>query len=148
MITTKKGRAGQENLTFSTSASVSTRAKKINLLGADNYVNAAEAAGADPDVVDFGSATDWQDEIFQTAITQNYNIGYGGGTEKTQYRLSLSYMDQEGIIKNTGLERLTGRINATHNLIGDKIKLDLQLSASDIRDSYAPLGKVQVLRGI
>lgn len=141
LITTKKGRAGQESLTFSSSVSVSSRAKKIDLLNADNYVQAATAAGADASVVDFGSGTDWQDEIFKTAITQNYSVGYGGGTEKTQYRLSLSYMDQEGIIKNTGLERLTGRINASHKLIDDKIELDLQLTASEIKDSYAPLGE-------
>jgi iron complex outermembrane receptor protein len=141
LITTKKGRAGQESLSFSASVGVSSRAKQIDLLDASNYVAAAEAAGADPTVVDFGGDTNWQDEIFQTAITQNYNVGYGGGTEKTQYRVSLSYMDQEGIIKNTGLQRLTGRINASHNLLGDKVKLDLQLSASDIKDSYAPLGE-------
>lgn len=141
LITTKKGRAGQENLSFSASSSVSAQAKKIDLLDASRYVAAAEAAGADPDVVNFGASTDWQDEIFQTAITQNYSIGYGGGTEKTQYRLSLSYMDQEGIIKNTGLERLTGRINASHSLFDEKIKFDLQLSASEIKDSYAPLGE-------
>ncbi|SNS02686.1 iron complex outermembrane recepter protein [Belliella buryatensis] len=141
LITTKRGKAGQESLTLSASTSISTRARKIDLLDASDYVAQAQAAGADPSIVDFGSATDWQDEIFQTALTQNYNLGYGGGTEKTQYRVSLSYMDQKGIIKNTGLERITGRVNATHKMIDDKLKFDLQLSASNIKDSYAPLGE-------
>jgi len=141
LITTKKGKAGQESLTLATSGSISTRAKKIDLLTASEYVAAAEAAGAEGSVVDFGGRTDWQDEIFRTAITQNYNLGYGGGTDKTLYRVSISYMNQEGIIKNTGLERLTGRVNTTHKMIDDKIRLDINLTASEINDTYAPLGE-------
>ncbi|MBS9523992.1 SusC/RagA family TonB-linked outer membrane protein [Litoribacter alkaliphilus] len=141
LITTKKGKAGQESLTFSTSASVSTRARKIDLLDANDYIPQAVAAGADENVINFGGATDWQDEIFRTAITQNYNVGYGGGTENTQYRVSLSYMNQDGIIRNTGLERITGRINASHKVFDDRLRFDLQLTASDIKDTYAPLGE-------
>jgi TonB-linked SusC/RagA family outer membrane protein len=141
LITTKKGRAGREDLSFSTSGSISTRARKLDLLTADEYVDQAVAAGANRDVVDFGGNTDWQDEIFRTALTQNYSLAYGGGNDRTNYRMSLGYMDQEGIIKNTALQRLTGRVNASHKLFDNKVVLDLQLTASQIKDQYAPLGE-------
>jgi TonB-dependent starch-binding outer membrane protein SusC len=141
LITTKKGKAGTSGLTFSTSASIGTRAKKLDLLSPDEYVDYAVRAGANRDVVNFGSKTDWQDEIFRSAFTQNYSLGYGGGNDKTNYRMSLGYMNQEGIIKNTALERITGRVNATHKLIDDKLVLDLQLTASQLNDQYAPLGE-------
>lgn len=140
LITTKKGKPGQ-NLTFSVSTSVSTRLKKIDLLEAGEYVDAAVNAGAVASVVNFGGSTDWQDEIFRTGKTQNYSLGFSGGSEQSNYRFSFGYMDQEGIIKNTSLERITGRINAGHKLFDDKIVLDLQLTASRVNDQYAPLGR-------
>ena len=139
LITTKRGQAGGTSLTVSASTSISTLREKLDLLEADEYIAAAEAAGADPAVVGFGGATDWQDQVFRTALTQDYNVSYGGGAENTTYRLSLGYMDQKGIIENSALERLTGRLSATHAMLDNKLQFNFNLITTRLNDSYAPV---------
>ncbi|SHF85322.1 iron complex outermembrane recepter protein [Fodinibius roseus] len=140
LITTKSGQAGETGtFNFSASTSISSVRKKIDLVDPENYVELAEEAGADPSVLDFGSTTDWQDRIYRNALTQEYSLGYGGGNETTNYRLSMGYMDQEGLVESSGLERLTGRLNASHKLLDEKIQLSLNLVASRLNDTYAPV---------
>lgn len=140
LITTKQGRAGGNGqFNFSSTTSFSSVRDEIALVQADNYVDLAVQAGADASIVDKGASTDWQDEIFRNAMTQQYSMGYGGGNETTTYRLSMGYMDQEGVVESSGLERLTGRINANHKLFEDKVQLDLNLLASRLQDNFAPV---------
>lgn len=140
IITTKQGRPNQPAISFTASASASSTLRRYDLIEAGDYVDAAVRAGAKADVVNEGSSTDWQDQIFRTGITQNYSIAYGGGTEDSRYRFSLGYMDQEGIVKNTGLERISGRINSSHKFLKDKLQFDVQLAAAQLNDDNAPLG--------
>ncbi|MBK0378407.1 SusC/RagA family TonB-linked outer membrane protein [Mucilaginibacter segetis] len=136
LITTKKGRKGQ-GIQFGASTSIANTAKRYDLLSRDQFLTAVAATGADAAAVDFGANTDWQDEIFRTGVTQNYNLGFGGGTDKSNYRASFSYDDQNGTVKTTGLKRLTGRLNATQSLFNDFIKLDLNFLASNVKNRYA-----------
>ncbi|HTF29118.1 MAG TPA: TonB-dependent receptor [Flavitalea sp.] len=74
--------------------------------------------------------TDWQDEIFRNAPTQNYEISASGGTEKTRYYISGNYMNQEGIVINSGLKRYSARINFETNLT-KSIKFGINLNPSN-----------------
>lgn len=139
LITTKSG-TSEPTLSISSSTSISNTTRKLDLLSADEYVSMAQAAGADPDIVDFGSATNWQDQIFRTGISQDYNVSYGAGSETGSYRLSLGYGDQQGTIKNTSLERLTARINATQRFLDDRLILDVNFTGSKLNQEYAPIG--------
>ncbi|WP_461100702.1 SusC/RagA family TonB-linked outer membrane protein [Spirosoma koreense] len=136
LITTRKGKAGQQSLTFSASGSVSTAMKRYDLLNAADFLKGVTAAGGDASVVNKGATTDWQDQILRTGITQTYNLGFGGGNENTRYFFSLGYQDQQGIIKNSGQKRLTGRINASHELFNDKVVIDLNATTSGVTDTY------------
>ncbi|HEY0896625.1 MAG TPA: SusC/RagA family TonB-linked outer membrane protein [Sphingobacteriaceae bacterium] len=140
LITTKKGTAGSQSLSFSSSLSVANTLKTYDIMNASQYLQQAGNAGADVAVLNRGSNVDWQDEIFRPGVTQNYSLGFGGGNENTLYRFSGSYSDQEGIIENSGLRRFTGRMNTSHELFNDKVKLELQLTASQVDNQYAPLG--------
>lgn len=139
LITTKKGKVGTSNATFSAQTSVSNVLKRYDLLSADEYVDAAVKAGANAQAVNFGGATDWQEEIFRTGIAQNYNFSYGGGNQKTLYRFSLGYLDQEGVVENTALRRLSGRLNASHKMLNDKLEFSVQMTASRLNNDYAPI---------
>lgn len=139
LITTKKGGV-EPTLTISSGTSISTVANKLDLLTADDYVSAGVEAGADSDVIDFEGATDWQDEIFRTGVSQDYNVSYGNGTETGSYRLSLGYGDQQGTVKNSSLERLTARVNTTQRFLEDVIVLDMNLTGTRLNHSYAPIG--------
>lgn len=142
LITTKSGQAGEGTFNFSTTTSISSVREKIDLVDASNYVQLAdEQADADPSQVDFGGSTDWQDQIYRNALTQEYSLGYGGGNETTTYRLSLGYMDQEGIVESSGLERLTGRLNANHKVFDDRLQFNLNLVATQLKDDYAPVSR-------
>lgn len=139
LITTKRGSA-EPVLSVSSSTSISNTTRKLDLLGSDEYVSMAVAAGADADIVDFGGATNWQDQIFRTGISQDYNVSYGSGSETGSYRLSLGYGDQQGTIKNTSLERLTARINATQRFLNDRLIFDVNFTGTRLNQEYAPIG--------
>jgi iron complex outermembrane receptor protein len=141
LITTRKGKAGTPLFNFSASAAVSSPQKRYNLLSASDFVTAAVAAGGDRAVLDRGANTNWQDQIFRTGVSQIYNVGFGGGTQDTRYFFSLGYQDQQGIIKNSFQKRITGRINASHELFNDKVIIDINATTSGISDKYAQTGE-------
>ena len=136
LITTKRGKAGSQQVNVSASTSVSSPLRTYDLLDGPSFVNGVVAAGGDRAAIDKGANTDWQKEIFRTGVSQNYNLSFGGGNQDTRYLFSLGYSDQQGIIKKAALQRITGRINASHELFNDKVVLDLALTTSGIKDTY------------
>lgn len=141
LITTKNGTTNEGRLEYGYSLGASTIAKKYDLLDKDAYLDAYESfngAGARA-LQDAGGNTDWQDEIFQTGITHNHNISYGGGNEDGNYRFSLGYMDQEGIVKTSGLKRLTGRFNGSRNFMDGRLKIATQMIVSNLHDDFVAI---------
>lgn len=141
LITTKKGASGRTGLSYSGSVSVSSITKKYDILSADEYRDAVAALGGDLTILDKGANTDWQDEIFRTSVSNQHNISYGAGTENSNYRLSFSYLDQQGIVENTGLQRYTGRINSSHKFFNDRVTLSSQLTIGNVQNQYAFLSE-------
>lgn len=151
LITTKSGKGGKKGqFTFGANTSVATTAKRYDLMSPQDFLVAAKKAnidgGADPNTaavsvaaIDKGANTDWQDEIFRTAISQNYNLGYGFNTKSTNLRLSGSYDNQEGIIENSSLNRLTVRANLSQKFFKDKLKFDIASTYSTTKNEYPPL---------
>lgn len=138
LITTRKGRKGA-GIQFGATTSIASAAKTYNLLNRADFLKAVASVGADPAAVDFGGNTDWQKQIYRTAVSQNYNLAFGGANNTGNYRASASYDDQGGIVKTTNLKRFTGRINASQSLFGERLKFDLQSLYSNVRDRFAPV---------
>ncbi len=137
LITTKKGREGQVQVDYDGSVSSSSFIKDLPLLSASQYRSFVQQEGLP--TTNLGNAdTDWQDAVTQNAISQNHNLAFGGGTANTQYRASVSYLNQEGIIINSGLERVSGRINVNHRALDDKLRLDMRVTGSFFSDNRAP----------
>lgn len=147
IITTKSGRKGAGVLDYSSSASISTITKKYDLLEREGYLDGAESLGADRSVLDLGGDTDWQDEIFRTALSQSHNLSYGGGGETGSYRLSFGYLEQEGIIEESSLERINGRVNANRTFWDGKLNLSTQLTISNVRDEGVAITNNSGFRG-
>ena len=150
LITTKSGKGGKGSFQFSASTSISKTAKRYDLLNAQDFLLAVKKANIDAGtspaqaeeavkLVDKGANTDWQDEIFRTGVSQNYNLGWGFGRKSTSLRLSGSYDDQQGTIKNSSLKRLTGRANLVQKFINDKLRFDVNLTYSNVKNEYPPL---------
>lgn len=139
LITTKKG-SKKQGIQFSANASVSNAAKKYDLLGKDAFLAAVASVGADASAVNYGGETDWQKQILRTALSQNYNLSFGGASNKGgSYRASVGYEDQNGVIKNTSLARISARINASQSFFKDRLKFDLQSTYSNVQDQFAPI---------
>ena len=142
LITTKKGKGGAGTFNFSASGAISTPASKYDVLSQSEFLAQAQKGGLDltSKFVNGGANTDWQKEIYRTAYTQNYNMSFGGGTDKTSYYFSLGYQNQQGIVKTSGQDKLQARINASHKLFNDKVMVGVALTTAKINDTYAAIG--------
>lgn len=129
LITTKKGNADTSFITYSMDYGVSSLARPIDVFTANEFRQNVVAVGGTLD--DQGANTDWQKEVTRSAITQNHNVSFGGGANKLSYFASLGVQDQEGILKNSGMKRYTGRINVTQKSLNDRLTLDMNLNASN-----------------
>ncbi|HPQ98437.1 MAG TPA: TonB-dependent receptor [Saprospiraceae bacterium] len=140
IITTKSGQSGAGVLDYNVSFGLSTVAKRYDLLSPSEFIaaysdfNGAAAAAT----LNGGAETDWQDELFRTAFTHNHNLSFGGGNDGGNYRFSLSYLNQEGVIQESGLQRLTGRFNGSKKFIKDKLNLTAQFTVSNNHDDNVP----------
>ena len=149
IITTKGGRGRTGAFSFGASTSLSTTASRYDLLNGPDFLKTVEQAnidaGTDPAaaaaavaLINKGQNTDWQDEIFQTAFSQNYNLSWGFANTRSSLRVSGSYDNQEGIVKTSELKRLTGRINFSQKFYKDKFKLEASLTYANVKNGYAP----------
>lgn len=141
IITTKTGRGAEGTLDYSYNVGISNITRKYDLLNRDEFLAAyADFNGQDAaSEIDGGADTDWQDEILRTAITHNHNLSFGGGDDQSNYRFSIGYMDQEGIIRITSLERYTARFNGSRKFIDNRLTISTQLTLANTRDGGAPV---------
>jgi TonB-dependent starch-binding outer membrane protein SusC len=138
LITTRKGRKGQ-GIQFSENTTFASTASRYKLLDGPTFLKAVAATGANADAINKGANVDYQDQIFRSSVSQNATLGFGGAKDKFTYRASFSYDDQQGVVKTSGLKRLTGRINASQFLFKDVVKLDLNYLQSNVKDQFAPI---------
>ena len=133
MITTKRGNTGATTIDYNGYVGVSMLRKKLDLLGKDDYIamvnevsqNDGKGIAITPDEAASLANNDWQDLVYQTALTHSHQVSVSGGTEQTKVYSSLNYMNQEGIIKGSNYNRFALRINGDQ-----KLSKKLSLSAS------------------
>ena len=131
LITTKKGKTGAGSLNYGYSLGISNITKKFDLLSAEEFV----AAGGPNN----GAQTDWQDEAFRTAYTNQHDLSFGGGNAGGNYRFSLGYMDQEGIIQNSGITRYAVSFNGSKKFINNKLTIGSNLNFANTVDQAVPV---------
>jgi iron complex outermembrane receptor protein len=146
LISTKGGQAGGFSLTYDGYTSTSSVSKKVDLLNAQEYKNYI----ASPKIQEIlnrtggtignigNASTDWQDAVFRTGLSHSHNVAFSAGTQQTQYRASLNYLNEEGIVMGTDRERIAGRLNVDHKMLDDKLRLALRLNPTYIKRHDAP----------
>lgn len=141
VITTKKGKSGSSRVNFSASTAWSSIAKKIDVFGSDEFRNQVVAVGGA--LEDFGGNTNWQDELTQVGVSQDYNLSMSGAnTEQFSYFASLGYQAQEGILKNSDLKRYSGKLNMNQKAFGGRLIVDYNLTAAfteNLRPNINPI---------
>lgn len=136
LITTKRGKSGEAKFSYDGMFAVQRQTKRLETMNLREYagfyndfVNVGEATESnylsDPSLL--GKGTNWQDAIFQTALQHQHQVSAQGGSEKVQYYVSGSYMDQDGTIIGSSFERFSVRTNLDAQL---KKWLKLGLSAT------------------
>lgn len=128
LITTKESK-GEMKPTIEVNSYLSFQKviKTLPMLSAADYRKKAKEGV--PGATDNGASTNWQDEIMQTPVKQTYSINLKGGTRSTNYVASFDYTSNEGLIKRSKVESLYPRLNITHRMFQDKLKIDAGLSA-------------------
>src|SRR6266481_1780990 len=104
-----------------------------------HYADSAAAfAGLQPSHLGtLGSAnTDWAAAITPSSVTHNHNLSFSGGTEATRYRASLNYANQQGVTLSSGLERIQGRLSATHSDLNNRLRMELNVTTSRVNNTY------------
>jgi len=141
IITTKKGQQGKGSLGYDYSLGISTLSKKYDLLQPAEFLSAyAKFNGAQAAAdLDGGAKTDWQDEIFRTAMTHSHNLSFGGGDQSGDYRFSVGYQNQEGIVNESAMQRFTARFNGSRKFINDRLTIGTQVTVANTHDDNSPL---------
>lgn len=147
LITTKHGKSGEAKFSYDGMVAMSRQAVRLNMMNLREYaqyynemieegdINETNPYYATPSLL--GKGTNWQDEIFRTAWQHQHQLSAQGGSDKVQYYVSGSYMDQQGTIIGSNFNRFSVRtnldaqlkkwlklgVNATYAITNDNLKL-------------------------
>lgn len=140
IITTKKGKGGaRPQVNFSANMTVNNARKTWDVLDADQYRSLIiNNFGADSNAaLALGNAnTDWQKEILRTSISQEYNLSVGGKAGWLPYRVSVSYTDNNGILKDSEMKRLTAGFNLSPEFFGGLLKVNANVKGYYLRNQF------------
>jgi TonB-dependent starch-binding outer membrane protein SusC len=139
IITTKSGKGNKGTFDFSTSLSISSPAKKYDLLNPQQFLAAVDLFGGDRAAQNYGAETDWQDYMTRTSVSNKQNLSYSKGFKTAAIRASLGYENQQGIVEHSYMKRLTGKVNASKSFLSDKLNFDLATTYSNVKREDPPI---------
>lgn len=144
IITTKKGRNGKLVYNFNTQLSVANISRKADVLSASEFRDYVNANGTTAQKALMGTAnTDWQDEIYRTAVGTDNNLSIAGGIKGiVPFRASLGYLNQNGILRTGNLQRISFGLNINPKLLNNHLKIDLNLKGSNSKSFFADQGAI------
>lgn len=125
ITTTRSGkRDGNVNVTINSFATMDQATNLIPVLSAEEFV----ARGG----TDFGSNTDWREELISDAFSYTTNASISGGFQNTSYMASVNYRDNQGIVDGTNNQRLNTRINLSQGALDNKLRFNVNLSFTNV----------------
>lgn len=132
MINTKNAVKGTQRLSYNAYAATETISNSIDMASGDQLRTYLSDNGKKLDAIsDDGSNTNWLKEVTRTGFSHNHNLNLSGGGENSSYGGSVNYLDNQGIIKTSGMERFIVRANMEQRLLNDRLKLNLNLTNSN-----------------
>lgn len=134
IVTTKKGnKNGKTNVSYSGYVAVDNVLKTLDMMNAGELLSYANANGIDLSPyydVNHPADTDWQDEVLRSGFSHNHNISINGGNDKTAYSASINFMEREGVVRGTCMDRLTARSFLQTKTLKDRLELSFSVNAS------------------
>lgn len=150
LITTKRGKTGQTKISYSGYLSFQNATNMIERMGSYEYASllnqALEAEGMskrfnDTELQKFKDGndplypdTDWYDLAYKTGVQHRHNVNINGGSENVKYMASLGYLNQTGILPNTGREQFNARTNLDMKI---NKRLSARMNLSFIKNDYS-----------
>ena len=146
IITTKRGKAGKPQVNFNTYVGLNLAPQQYDMMNAEQY--SAFYTGIYGDRPEYNQpfrekyygegwreGTNWQDQMFKTSLNQNYHLSMSGGGEKSNYSISLGYVNEDGTVIKTSSERFNLRANSDFELgkyvkIGENISMNYSIGES------------------
>lgn len=135
IITTKKGVEGKTNVSYNGYVAFDNALKTLDM------ASAAELRASGEVVEDEGANTDWQDEVLRTGVSHNHNLSISGGNKQTKYIASLNYIDHDGVIRGTEMNRVNGRALITTKVLKDRLTLSAGINAMRGVHKGVPVGQ-------
>lgn len=135
IITTNREGKGK-SMSYSSFTAIGKVNRRLDMLSSNQwrqYVRENSIDGA----VDYGANTNWAEELEQVSFSQSHTLAFSNGDKLSGMRGSVSYLKNEGVIKTTQLERLSGSISGYQYGLNDKLKLQIGLNSSI--DNWQPL---------
>ena len=141
IITTKKGSANKKlSVNYTGDITVSTIAKKYDVLSGDAYRSlVASIDGLDASLLGTDN-TDWQDQIFQTAISTTHSLSVSGGLKNMPYRVSAGYNHSDGIVMNNYLRRFNASVNVAPSFLDNHLQFNITAKYMFEHDRYVSDG--------
>ena len=138
IVTTKKGnKDGHTNVNYSGYVAWDKTMNTLDMMDANQLLSYANANNIDISAY-YDTAnpanTNWEDEVLRTGFSHNHNISINGGNEKTSYNASLNFLEREGTVRGTNMDRLTARSFLQTKAFNNRLDISLSLNAS-IRNS-------------
>ncbi|MCL4639869.1 MULTISPECIES: SusC/RagA family TonB-linked outer membrane protein [Olivibacter] len=137
MVTTKKAKAGATRLSYSTYVAAEQISNTIDMLSGEDlraYLGENGKTAAQDD----GSNTDWQEEVSRTGISHNHNLSFSGSGQSSSYGASVNYLNNQGVIKGTSMERFIVRGYMEQHAFNDRLKLNLNITNSNTDSKLVP----------
>ena len=143
MITTKHGKAGKSVISFAPQISASYNPKEYPVLSAGQFRSLVNAKGTATQISQLGTAnTDWQKEIYHTAIISDNNLNITGSLYSVPYRLSGEFLSQDGILKTDNLKREALSLSLSPRLFNDYLKIELNVHGMNTDSRTANTGAI------
>jgi TonB-dependent starch-binding outer membrane protein SusC len=142
LITTKSGTLRDPQFAYGNSFSTSRIVRQPTMLSAEQFRTIVQQHSPQYAQHLGTSATDWRGELLQTAGGQEHSFAVAGTGETMNYRLSLGYLDQQGVVRGSGLERASIGINYNHRLLEDRLSVRTALRGARTDDFFTPGGGI------
>lgn len=131
-VTTMKGSTGKMRVNYNGLFGVSSVYKTLDMLDGNAYRSFAKTRGLA--LVDYGGNTDFDKEITRNAFTQQHHFAFYGGSDQSNYRVSIGYVDEQSIIRDRGKNTFMANMNASQLMFDGLMKIDLGMFGSTMNN--------------
>ena len=137
MITTKQGKAGKTQVSYNSYYASESAEHLPDFANASQYLALYKSfTGSSSNPGDAGANTNWFKAILRTGFTESQNLAISGGSEKSHYRASVTYIDQQGIALNSGNKSLNARFNFDQKALNDKLTITMNFQGTHDNAAY------------